>query len=94
MNLADPVGAGLKGSTLGPRFGTVWDTEAWENPQLSEAICSRSGRASPILWCCHLRKWFFPAVLVGWAWSLPFLLGICLWETSEEEAEMTTYFTD
>lgn len=26
----------------------------------------------------------------GWAWSLPFLLGIRLWETSGEEAEMTT----
>lgn len=69
------------------QFGTLRPRRTCSWPK---AACSRFGIASPILWCCYLRKWIFPAVLGGWAWSLPFLLGICLWETSGEEAEMTT----
>lgn len=69
------------------QFGTQRPRRTCSWPK---AACSRFGIASPILWCCYLRKWIFPAVLGGWAWSLPFLLGIRLWETSGEEAEMTT----
>lgn len=83
------IGEGLKGLPWGQGFGQFETQKPGRICSWPEAACSRFGTASPILPCCYLRKWLFPAVLVGWAWSLSFLLGIYLWETSGEEAEVT-----
>lgn len=74
MDLAAPVGAGLKGSTLGPRFGTGGTPRPGRLRSWSEAARSGSGMASPVIHsqCCHLRKWLFPVCL----WAGPFQLGI------------------
>lgn len=81
----------MKASTLEQRFGTVWDTErprrlcGWP-----KAACSWGWNSLLYSLLLLLRKWLFPAGLVGGAWSLPFPLGVgLLVETSGEEAEMT-----
>ena len=90
------IGAKIEG---GPSWSQVlgqYKTLRLGGGKITEAACSLLGNTSPILWCCCFRKWLFPAVFVGRAWSLSclsFLLRIHC-GTSGKEAVMTTCFTD
>lgn len=57
-------GAELKGSTLGPRFGMIWDTGI---PRPGRTRSWRALPAPDLEWPlrCHLRKWLFPACGLG-----------------------------
>lgn len=81
MTRGKGVGWGARGRAghYGAKIWDSWGHCSWCISSWLEAACSGFGTASPILWCCFLGKWLFPAVFVGWPRSLPdlpFLLAI------------------